>query len=135
MARLVRPPGLLSFVEGFLNLRGTALPVLRLDALFWLSRKAPELYTLLVVLQGAECSLALLADRVHQIASAPEQAFRALSQHHCFNDCAETEVTLSEKGPAIPVLSVGRLLLEKERQSIAQLQAMVQQRLVELEAP
>jgi purine-binding chemotaxis protein CheW len=96
MARLVRPPGLLSFVEGFLNLRGTALPVLRLDVLFWLPRKAPELYNLLVVLQGSECSLALLADHVHQITFAPAQAFRALSQHHCFNDCAEAEVTLTQ---------------------------------------
>src|SRR5712692_1385646 len=74
MALVGRPPGLVSFVEGFLNLRGTAVAVLRPDLLFRLPPKAPELYTPLIIVRGTGCPLASMAERVDQIASVPAEA-------------------------------------------------------------
>lgn len=133
MASLARPPGLVSLVEGLLNLRGTAVPVLRLDLLFHLPLKPPGLYTPLIVLRDLDCPLALLVERANGIISVSPEAFLPIREGHCFNDCAEAEVALGADGHGIHVLSVERLLLEKERQSIAELQAVAQQRLAELE--
>src|SRR4051812_6590060 len=45
MAALSRPPGLPSMLEGFLNLAGTAIPVVRLDRLFRLPEQMPGMFT------------------------------------------------------------------------------------------
>ena len=50
MARLSRSPGLPGILAGFLNLGGSAIPVLRLDRLLGLSEQTPGLYTPLIVL-------------------------------------------------------------------------------------
>jgi chemotaxis signal transduction protein len=134
MARLARPPGLVSFIEGFLNLRGTAVPVLRLDLLFHLPPAAPQLYTPLIVLRDSACPVALCVERVAWIISPPAEALLPIRERHCCNDCAESEVVLDQESPAIHVLSADRLLLEKERQCLAQLQAEAQRRLSEIES-
>lgn len=50
MARLSVPPGLPSGLAGFLNLRGTAVPIVRLDRLFDLPEQLPGLHTPMIVL-------------------------------------------------------------------------------------
>ena len=52
MASLFRPPTIPSLLEGFLNLRGTAVPVLSLGRLFGLHERPLELHTPLVILRG-----------------------------------------------------------------------------------
>jgi purine-binding chemotaxis protein CheW len=134
MALLSRPPGLASFLEGFLNLRGAAVPVLRLDRLFPFPAKPPGLYTPLVVLRGADHPLALLVEHVQQVVSVPEEAFLPVREKSCFNDCTEAQVTLGEDGAVVHVLSVERLLLEQERRYVAEMHAITQQCLGEVEA-
>jgi purine-binding chemotaxis protein CheW len=131
MAELSRPPGLPSLLAGFLNLAGTAVPVLRLDRLFGLPEVVPGLYTPLLVLRGPELPLALLAEQVSRIASVPPEAALPLPAHQAVNDCADGVATLD--GRVVVLLSAERLLLEKEQQCLAELQDREQARLRDLE--
>ncbi len=133
LALLARPPGMAPLLEGFLNLRGTAVPVLRTHRLFALAAKTPGLYTPLVLLKNGGFPLALLVDTLLQVAAIPGDAFLPVRDKSCFNDCAEAEV--AQEAQRVHVLSPERLLLEEERRRLAELQAMEQRRLEELEAP
>src|SRR5271154_4395958 len=64
MARLSAPPGLPSGLAGFLNLRGTAIPIIRLDLLFDLPEQQPGLHTPMIVLHGVRCPIGILANSV-----------------------------------------------------------------------
>src|SRR5687768_5370192 len=61
---LSQPPGLPSMLAGFLNLGGTAIPVVRLDRLFDLPELTPGLYTPLIVLRNPDYRVALIVERV-----------------------------------------------------------------------
>lgn len=129
-AELSRPPGLPSVVDGFLNLGGTAVAVLRLDRLFDLPAGRAGLSSLLIILR-AEPPAALLADSATQILSPPKNAFAPIGER-TFNNCAEAEIHI--RGEVIHLLNPERVLLEKERSAIAELQARAQACLDELEA-
>lgn len=131
MCTLWRAPGQTSLIEGFLNLRGTAVPVLRMNRLFDLDAAAPGLHSPLVVLRGRPFPTALLVDRVIDVTRAPELA--PVGENVCFNDCAQAE--FAHGGRAVHLLSAGRLLLEGERQRVAELQTRAQAYLSEVEEP
>lgn len=131
MTALARSPGQPSVLEGFLNLRGVLVAVLRLDRLFPVPPMMPGLYTPLIVLGGARPA-ALLVDEAVGIFAAPEELL-PVEESSCFNSCALGQVIW--EGRAVPVLSGERLLLEKERQCVAELQARAQQVLAELGDP
>ena len=131
MATLAHPPCLPSIVAGFLNLEGASIPVLRLDRLFGLPEQLPGVYTPLVVLRGFDPALALLVDKVDEIIHVPEEALAPVQQGEVFNGCVEAEIAYDQR--VIHLLSLERLLLEQERQRLAEFQAMAQQRLDELE--
>ena len=134
MAQVARPPGLPTHLEGLLNLAGKAVPVLRLDRLFQLPVQDPALYSVLIILKNAaEGAIALLADRVSDILQVPQSALLPAGKDNSFNACAEAVV--SAGGQAIPLLSPGQILLEKERQRLADFQATAQRRLEEWGAP
>lgn len=59
---LSRPPGLPSFLEGFLPFGSHPIPVLRLDRLFQLKETSLGRYTSLVLLRGVDYPGALLVD-------------------------------------------------------------------------
>lgn len=134
MASLARPPGIPSLLEGFLNLRGCATPVLRLDRLFRSASWSAGLYTPLVVLRGRVHPMALLVERVEGIVSAPDAALLPIQAGHCFNDCTEAEVVSEPGSPPIHLISGERLLLAQEQSRIDELRATAQQCLQELEA-
>jgi len=128
MAELASPPGLPHLLEGILNLAGSAAPVLRLDRLLDLPEQPPGLYSMLIVLKGAAYDrVAILVDRVIEILSLPESAFLPVSKDDSFNGCAGAAVTV--RGEVVHVLSPARILLEKERQALAEFQTMAQRRL------
>ena len=132
MAELAHPPGLPCVLEGFLNLRGGAVPVLRLNRLFDLPARPPGLHTPLIILPTRPCALALLAEAVTGIVTVPSGSILPIRDKNCFNDCVEAEMEIHER--LVHLLSPERLLLEKERQCVAELQAKAQQYLDELEA-
>ncbi len=128
---LSRPPGRPSLLEGFLNLGGSAVPVLRLDRLFNLPELIPSLYTPLLILRQPEDRLALLVESVQGILSLTLEDVRPVRGGDSFNDCLEGEITVGDQ--VVHLLSSERLLLEKERQCLAELQAVEQERLRSLE--
>jgi purine-binding chemotaxis protein CheW len=131
LAELSRPPGLPRLLAGFLNLGGTAVPVLRLDRLFGLPDVSLGLYTPLLVLRSENPPLALLAERVSRIVNLPAEAVLPVPAGESFNDCADGVATLDDH--VLVLLSAERLLLEKEQQCLAELQDAEQARLRELE--
>jgi purine-binding chemotaxis protein CheW len=131
-AALSRTPSQPAVLEGFLNLRGAAVPVVKFHRIFELPPSETGLYTPLIVVKSGESTIGLLAGRVEEIASVPADAFRPLLPGHSFNDCAEAQFALG--GRSITVLSCDRLLLIQERRRISELQAVAQRRLNEIEA-
>ena len=134
MASLARPPGLPSLLEGFLNLRGSATPVLRLDRLFRLACGPPGLYTPLIVLRGRPHPIALLVGRIEGILLAPDSALLPVEAGHCFNDCTEADVVLEPDSAPIHLISGERLLLAQEQSRLSELRATAEQYLREWEA-
>ncbi len=128
---LSRPPSLPSLVEGFLNLGGTSIPVLRLNRLFGLPELTPSRYTPLLILRQPEDRIAVLVESVRGIVAVPAADVRPVRDGLSFNDCVESEITVGDQ--VVCLLSAERLLLEKERQCLAELQAVEQERLHSLE--
>src|ERR1700683_1631447 len=67
MARLSSPPGLPSGLAGLLNLRGTAIPIIRMDRLFDLPEQQMGLHTPMIVLRGVLGPIGILAESVRSI--------------------------------------------------------------------
>jgi len=134
MASLGRPPGRPSILEGFLNLGGVATPVVRLDRLLGLPCAPSLLYAPLIVLRGRPDPLAWLAERVDKVVSAPDSELKPVLAGHCFSDWTESEIWLEPGGAPVHLLCRERLLLEQERSRVAELAAMAQRHLEELES-
>lgn len=130
---LAHPPGLPPALEGFLNLRGAAVPVLRLARLFDLAIVPPGLYTPLVILRGEGGPVALLVDRVERLVEVLPAELAPIGRDNCFKDCAEAEVVSA--GRTVHLLSPRRLLLERERECLEQLRERAQASLQDWEAP
>lgn len=130
MARLARSPGLPSVLAGLLNLRGVAVPVIRLDRLFGLPPRDPGAYSHLIVLRGPSGPAAILADRVLDVASPPAEAFRPVPPGKSFNACAVSLVEMD--GRSIYLLSADRLLLEQEKQAVDEFRSLSQRYLDDL---
>jgi purine-binding chemotaxis protein CheW len=133
LPHLFRPPSLPAVLAGFLNLAGTAIPVLRLGHLFGLPDQPPGLHTPLVVLRHPDTHLALMVDRVTRILAVSADAILPLPENHSFNDCVEGMVTDADH--VVLLLSPERILLEKEQQCLAEFQDREQARLRDLEVP
>jgi chemotaxis signal transduction protein len=83
---------------------------------------------MLIVLKGASSGgFALLAERVSGILSVPKSDLLPVCEEDSFNSCVEA--TVSAQGEVIYLLSPTRILLEKERDSLAGFQTMAQERL------
>jgi purine-binding chemotaxis protein CheW len=131
IAATTRLPGQPPVLHGFLNLRGDAVPVVTLSRLlFGEISTEPGLYSPLIVLRPGQVRVAMLADAAEDILQLHDDALQPLGTNHSFNDCAEA-VFSSEQG-TVTVLSPQRLLLAKERECIAILQAEAQRRLSEI---
>lgn len=128
---LAQPPGLPPILAGFLNLEGNAIPVIRLDHLFDLPKKDPGPYTPLIVLKTGKFGVALLVDRIMDVVAISSNSILTVQESQTFNACAIGEIAID--GRAVSILSSERLLLEKERQSIAEFQAIEQRRLQAIE--
>ena len=118
---LTRVPGQPAVLDGFLNLRGRAVPVITLGRLFDLAAPPATLHTPLVILDGRR-PMALAVDRVEEVASVSE--WLPVPENHSFNDCAIAAFQFAGRGATL--LDAGRILLEKERQLVAALEAGVQ---------
>lgn len=139
LPRLWRPPGLPRPVAGFFNLGGQAVPVLRLDVLFSLEQAddhaGADLYRHLILIDGLSSSGAgaLLVDRVLDVPTIQSLQLSPVPTTDTLNGCVEAEVTLD--GRLVHLLSVERILLREEQQSLAELGRHAQNRLGEWVVP
>ena len=132
MAALAKPPGRPSALEGFLNLRGIATAVVRLDRLFDLPAAEAGPNARLIVLRNRQAgAAAFLVESVDEIVDVPAGALLPVPEHNCFNDASEAMVALGER--AAHLLRPERVLIESERRSIEEFQARAQQLLADPE--
>ena len=129
VATTTRMPGQPAVLHGFLNLRGRVIPVVSSRALFDEDRAEPDLYAPIIVISARD-TFALLADSVDDVTRMGPGELEALAADHSFNDCAVGRFA-SSAGSVI-VLSPERLLLAKERECLADLQAQIEHRLTDL---
>lgn len=127
---LSHPPGIPSFLEGFLNLEGQAVPVLNLARLFRLQGPKTTPYSHLIVLEKTGAPPAILVDRAAGAREVPKESVMPVGQRRSFNDYLEGDARIGRQ--TIHILSVEKLLLEEERNRIAEFQAMEQERLRQL---
>jgi purine-binding chemotaxis protein CheW len=124
---LSRPPGLPAAIEGILNLSGQAVPVLRVDRLLGLTEQSIGLYSMILIVRAAVGRFAILVDPGSRLVLIPAGSRLPVDGGDCFNACAEATVNI--EGDPVPVLSATRMLLEKEKQMLAEFQQAAQRRL------
>jgi len=126
MALLSSPPGMPSGLEGFLDLRGTAIPIVRLDRLFDLPAQQTGLYSPMIILRGVFCPIGILADSVRGIVPAPSARLLDIPGDGAFQGCATA--VLSVNGELIHVLSPDALLEANEQRLLADFSALSEAR-------
>ncbi len=139
LPRLWRPPALPRPVAGFFNLGGKAVPVLRLNLLFGLEQESADneaaLYRHLILVQnsmqahGSSAPIALLVDRVLDMAHVDGARLSPVSESSTLNGCIEAEITIDDR--LVHLLSLERLLFAQEQQALAELGRDAQNRLGE----
>ena len=129
---LFRPFAAGGWLAGFLNLGGSAVPVIDLARLMGLrtGEHHPGLYDHLVLL--AEGRTAILVDRVSDLVSVPLEQVRAVGPEHAFNGCVAAEITLGEQ--VVQGLAVARILTVEERVRVEALTRLADARLAALPA-
>jgi purine-binding chemotaxis protein CheW len=130
MATLFAPPGLPSGLAGFLNLRGTAVPIIRLDRLFELPERQPGLHTPMIVLRGLS-PMGVLVESVHAIVPMPSARLLDIPEGGTLRGCATA--ALDVDGRAIHLLSAAALLEANEGRLLADYRDMAQARLLVME--
>ncbi|AWB21923.1 chemotaxis protein CheW [Methylobacterium currus] len=131
LPRLWRPPGAPGALAGFLNLAGSAVPVLDLAVLFGLGRPVTAkaaLYRHLVLLHG-DAPLALLVDRVADVVRVEPAHVRPVGDAATLNGCVAAEIRLGET--LVHGLAIDRILLAEERERLAAQTRDAQARLAE----
>jgi purine-binding chemotaxis protein CheW len=131
MATLSVPPGLPSGLAGFLDLRGTAIPIIRLDRLFDLPEQLPGLHTPMIVLRGVLGPIGILADSVRSIVPVDSSQLLEIPEERTFQGCATGAMQLD--GDLIHLLSPAALLEANEARLLAGYTAMSQARRLHLE--
>lgn len=132
MASLQTPPGLPSILAGILNLRGTAVAIVRLERLFRMAESQLGLHTPLIILRNRNRPFGLLVPAVSQIISiAPGQVLQT-SEDDTFNGCAVG--TTNHGAELIHVLSPEQILLENEQHIVNEFREAAQARIAAIEA-
>lgn len=127
MASLLTSPGQPPILAGFLNVRGAAIPVVRISQLFGLDKNVPRLYTPLIILDCAGVPVAIEAEGVEEVTEIGETGVRDLGEGHSLNGCARAAFTWN--GHEVLMLSCEQLLLAQEKECLREFQAATQQRL------
>lgn len=131
MPLLSQPPGLPPILAGFFNLTGTTVAAVRLSRLFATEDQPMGLYTPLLVLQHFGFPWAVIVEKVVGIVPIPESAILPVPENSSLNACAEGMAATDDCH--IIILSPERLLLKTEQQRLAELTALEQKRLAELD--
>jgi chemotaxis signal transduction protein len=130
MAMLSSPPGMPAGLAGFLDLRGTAIPIVRLDRLFDLREQRPGLHTPMIVLRGTGSPMGILVDSVRGIVPMVSARLLDLPEDGTFQGCATASFYCD--GDLIHLLSPDNLLEANEVRLLAEYGAMAEARTLHL---
>lgn len=131
MADFARPPMSPAVLAGFLNLGGAAVAVLRLDRLFGLPDQPLGPYAPLVLLRDSCPPVAVAVESVSRIVRLAPGAVLPVRPDDSFNGAVTGTATLD--GRLTLLLSAEHILLDKERQILAEFHDREQRRLTALE--
>lgn len=131
LARLWRPPVAPPALAGFLNLGGTAVPVVDLGHVLGLREALadPEdrVYWHLILVKNG--TMALLVERVMDVLALPASRIEPVAGEDSLNGCVSGEAQIGTS--LVHVLAVDRILMAEERQSLAALRREAELRLAE----
>jgi purine-binding chemotaxis protein CheW len=133
MAELSTVPGSPSLLSGFLNIGGRLIPVVSLRRLWRMPDREPELYTPLLALQGTQRQIALEIDGVTRVVEIDPASLTPIDDGSSANNCATHIINMDER--PVVLLAPERILMEEERQRLAELGELAQQRIAQLESP
>ena len=131
MAELSRPPSMPSILEGFLNLGGIAIPVVKIAGLLGLPEERLALHTPLMIIRRGTRRMALLVNCVTHIADVAVGGMVPIAAADSFNGCVEGRLTAADQ--AVHVLSMDRLLLAEEQQVLAEFEEAESRRLSQID--
>ena len=123
MAHLSRPASAPSILAGFLNLAQRPIPVIRIHRLLEVPESAHGLYTQIIIFHDRNgIAVGWVVDQVTQIipVSTDNTVCRRCPRMNVSKDCATGTFLVADS--TVTILAPERVLLEKERQSIATFQ-------------
>jgi purine-binding chemotaxis protein CheW len=132
IAAPLRVPGQPPILNGFLNLRGTMVPLILLRQFLGLPAAKLEEYTPMIVVKARGQLLALVVDRVLEVEHIERSQMTPLEEGHTLNDFADGQVQRGET--SFTMLNVERLMLSEERQRLQELSLEARRRVDEIEA-
>ena len=132
MVEVVLLPGQPPILEGFLNLRGTLIPAVRLPRLMAMPEAPFEMYTPLLVVRVGGRAMALCVDRVVSVDELEESTRRDVPGKFSSNDCAEAEYGSGDS--RFVLLRVNRIFLTEEVARLDELSREANRRIGEIEA-
>ena len=128
MAELVKPPGLPSFLIGFVNVEGLAVPVVSLSNLFGLVDDRIYLYTPLVIVRNKQKPMAFIVEKALRVVSMEESRLYPVDDELIFSQCV-SRYGEDKDGQKFYLLSPERVLLAQEQQKMSEFQGVAQKRL------
>lgn len=128
----IKVPGQPSILEGFVNLRGTVIPVIRMAAFFNMV-SPPDLHAPVIIIRTPSATTAFLADEVDSVLTVSSDDLHPLQPNHTATEFAESEFVADDRNYVL--LDCDRLLLSEERRRIGELQSQINQRRRAIEAP
>lgn len=126
------PPGTPTTIVGWMNLAGTALPVVSIASLLGLADSAPGLFTPLLVLRGTP-PWALRVDRVSEVFEVAAEECQPLADDAAFNGMVSGRVNRGDR--TVFLLNPQRMLLEQEQRALLDFTRRQQARLAALDSP
>ena len=126
IAATAKVPGQPSILEGFLNLRGDMLPVVRAATLFDVPCSIGD-YSPVVVVRIHGARLGLLAEAVESVITVNSSDLHPVPSNFAPNECAESAFTVEQRECIL--LDCDRLLLVEETRRIAELRSQIDRRL------
>ena len=112
MAELTSPPGLPAFIRGFLNLRGEAVSIVRLDYLLNLPDFEPGLYSHILISRLGASPMGFLTSGVSRIATVAQGALVPIERATGLSNFAS--VMFEEGKSFVTVLSMDKIFSHME---------------------
>jgi purine-binding chemotaxis protein CheW len=127
---LLQPAGMPAILEGFLNLRGSPIPVINLARLLNQPEVKQNLYTPLIILKDGPDKFALLVEGVSEIISFQKDEMVQFQKGEIFNEIILGELKYGELD--IFLLDKKKILLEKEQKRIDEFKKVAVERIKNL---